>query len=454
MSSNNTDSALSNSSRLFWRPFDAPSEVLLDPPRRVQSAEGIYVRDDRHRLIDAVGGLWNVNLGYSQTPIKEAIRQQLDILPYTSVFRGNTTDLAEELAQVLLDDWFGEDGMSRVFYTAGGSDSVETALRLARQYWKVMGQADRYKFISLKRAYHGTHFGGSSVGGNANSRRFYEPLLQGCYHIPAPFTYRNPFDEQDPERLAVLCARFLEEEIVFQGPDTVAAFIAEPVMGAGGVIVPPPGFWPLCRQICDKYGVLLIADEVVTGFGRTGFPSGVRGWGVKPDMMIFAKAITGGYFPFGATAISNSTATAIEDAKGPAGFIGHGYTNSGHPVGCAAALSALRLTRELGVIENARKLGGRLLEGLETLKSRYETVGDVRGKGLMAAIELVEDKASKVHLAPDRAKKVAAVAAERGVLVRPVRNVIILSPPLIVEESHIDEIVSALDHGLQSIQNK
>ena len=251
---------------------------------------------------DAVSGLWNVNLGYSCQPIKDAISEQLQVLPYYSSFAGSATDKAIELSHTL-GEWFREDGLQRAFFTSGGSDSVETALRLARQYHKIRGDKDRYKFISLKKGYHGTHFGGASVNGNAKFRRNYEPLLPGCYQIAAPWTYRNPFNETDPATLARLCANMLEDEIQFQSADTVAAFIMEPVLGAGGVIVPHETFMPLVREICDRHGVLLIADEVITAFGRTGAWTGSRLWNTQPDLMSTAKGISNGYFPFGVTMI-------------------------------------------------------------------------------------------------------------------------------------------------------
>ncbi len=194
----------------------------------------------------------------------------------------------------------------------GRLDWVKSALRLARQYWKIKGQSDRTKFLALKKGYHGTHFGGASVNGNANFRRNYEPLLPGVFHLPAPWTYRNPFNESDPARLAQLCAAAMEDEIAFQGADTIAALIMEPVLGAGGVIVPPDNFMKLVREICDRYSILMISDEVVTGFGRTGAWSGAKLWGVQPDMMTIAKAVTSGYFPLGATLINDKIAEVFE----------------------------------------------------------------------------------------------------------------------------------------------
>ena len=283
--------------RKMWHPMAHPADSMAHPPRIITGAEGVRIRDiDGHETIDAVGGLWNVNLGFSCQPVKDAIARQLDVLPYYSTFRGTSNDAAIELS-VMLADFFAPDGLTRAFFTSGGSDSVETALRLARQYHKIRGEHGRTKFVSLKKGYHGTHFGCASVNGNANFRTQYEPLLPGCFHIPAPYPYRNPFDETDPEKLAQLCAAAFEDEIAFQGANTIAAFIMEPILGAGGVIVPHDSFMPTIREICDRNGILLIADEVITAFGRTGDWSGSRHWGVQPDMMTTAKAITNGYFP-------------------------------------------------------------------------------------------------------------------------------------------------------------
>ena len=444
------DFIIEQNAKPIWHPMAHPAEMRASPPKVIVAAEGVHITDvDGHRSLDAVGGLWNVNLGYSCEPVKQAIRQQLDTLPYYSGFRGTSTDTAIELAHALTA-FFEPEGMVRAFFTSGGSDSVESALRLARQYWKVKGQRDRTKFIGLKRGYHGTHFGAASVNGNANFRRNYEPLLPGVFHVPAPFAYRNPFDETDPQRLAQLCANALEDEIVFQGPDTVAAFIMEPVLGAGGVIVPPQTFMPMARAICDKYGVLMIADEVITGFGRTGAWSGSRLWGVRPDMMTIAKAVTTGYFPLGATMIGATVADALEANQDGFGALYHGYTYSGHPVGCAAGVAALAETRRLAVHENAAARGQRLLAGLRELAGRHALVGDVRGQGLMAALELVTDRQTKA--APDKtlATTVQQAAYAAGVMIRVSGANIILSPPLIITDEHVDTIVEAIDHGLSA----
>lgn len=435
----------------FWQPMAHPADSRRNPPTVIVSAEGVHLTDSEgNRLLDAVGGLWNVNLGYSCAAVKEAIRAQLERLPYYNAFRGATNDRAVELSGELAR-FFDEEGMERAFFTLGGSDSVEVALKMARQYHRLRGEGRRTKFLSFKRGYHGTHFGGASVNGNAKFRAAYEPLLPGCFHLPAPHAYRNPHNESDPERLAALCVAALEDEIAFQGADTIAALIAEPVMGAGGVIVPHASLMPRLREVCSRSGILLISDEVVTGFGRVGEHSGARLWGVRPDMMTVAKAITSGYFPFGAVLVAGHVAEPFESDTSGEGALDTGYTYSGHPVGAAAALAALAETRRLRLHENARVLGERLLGGLKGLVDRHENAGDARGKGLMCAIELVRDKAGKVPVAAEDAERMRLAVRDAGVMIRMSGNVVILSPPLVAEAGDIDRIVCALDAGLGAI---
>jgi adenosylmethionine-8-amino-7-oxononanoate aminotransferase len=434
-----------HNARHFWHPMAHPAEMREHPPIVVASAEGVEITDvNGHTALDAVGGLWNVNLGYSCQPIKDAINEQLATLPYYSTFRGTSNAPAVELSYALTE-WFKEDGLVRAFFTSGGSDAVETALRLARQYHRIRGELDRTKFISLRQGYHGTHFGGASVNGSAKFRRNYEPMLPGCFHIPAPWPYRNPFDESDPARLAELCASMLEAEIKFQSPDTVAAFIMEPVLGAGGVIVPHESFMPMVRDICDRHGVLLIADEVITAFGRTGAWTGSRLWGVKPDLACIAKGITNGYFPFGATMISEKIANAFEENRDGFGSIGHGYTYSAHPVGAAAALAALREIDKSDVAGNAALRGDELIAGCRKLQDQHSMIGDVRGKGLMIALELVADRETKKPLGKDKMETVLQTAYKDGVMVRISGNNVILSPSLVITSDHVAAILSALD---------
>lgn len=441
-----------HNARSVWHPMTAPSDSLKNPPAIIVGAEGTRIRDvDGHEVVDGVGGLWNVNLGYSCQPVKDAITAQLDRLPYYSIFRGTSNDAVIELSE-MLRDFFAPDGLSRAFYTSGGGDSVETALRLSRQYHKIRGEAGRIKFLSLKKGYHGTHFGGASVNGNANFRTPYEPLLPGCFHIPAPYTYRNPFNEDDPARLAQLCLQALEDEIAFQGAGTIAAFIMEPVLGAGGVIPPHPSFMPGVEAICRRNGILLIADEVITAFGRTGAWTGSRLWGVKPDFACTAKAITNGYFPFGAVMIGDHVAEVFEADDTGRAAIGHGYTYSGHPVGAAAAIACLTETLRLGVKDNAAARGQQLWAGIRALKDRHPVIGDVRGgHGLMLALELVADRATKKPADKAIPARVQETAYRAGAMIRVSGPNIIVSPPLVLTEADADTILTALEAGFAAL---
>ena len=440
-----------NNARLFWQPMAHPADSQKNPPTILTGGEGVHIIDiDGNKVIDAVGGLWNVNLGYSCDPVKQAIVEQLNVLPYYSTFRGTTNDKAIELSYELAE-FFKEDGLSRSFFTSGGSDSVEVALKLARQYHRIRGEGSRTKFLSLKKGYHGTHFGGASVNGNGKFRNAYEPLLPGCYHIPAPYTYRNPFNESNPERLATLCVAALEDEIVFQGANTIAAFIMEPVLGAGGVIPPHKSFMPIVREICDRHGILLISDEVITAFGRTGSESGARHWGVQPDMMTTAKAITNGYFPFGAVMISQQVAEVFEHDSTGSASVDTGYTYSGHPIGAAAALASLAEIKQQKIHQNAAMRGKELIKGLQGLMEKYDMIGDVRGEGLMCALELVSDRSNKQPVSKEVPLQLQKVTYDDGVMIRVSSNNVILSPPLVINDAQVAMIISALESGLRSL---
>ncbi|MCK8462755.1 aspartate aminotransferase family protein [Aliiroseovarius sp. S1339] len=438
--------------RSLWHPMAHPADSLANPPTIVTGAHGVRIKDvDGHEVVDGVGGLWNVNLGFSCQPIKDAIAAQLDQLPYYSTFRGTTNDKVIELSE-MLRDFFAPDGLTRAFYTSGGSDSIETALRLSRQFHKIRGEQGRTKFLSLKKGYHGTHMGGASVNGNANFRTQYEPLLPGCFHIPAPYTYRNPFNETDPEKLAQLCLQSFEDEIAFQGAGTIAAFIMEPILGAGGVIPPHESFMPGVRDICTKHGILLIADEVITAFGRTGGWSGCRYWGVQPDFSCTAKAITNGYFPFGAVMIADHVVETFENDTTGKAAIGHGYTYSGHPVGAAAAIACLQETLRLKVNENAAARGAELFAGLQKIGSANDIVGDVRGgHGLMCALELVSDAATKAPIDKQTVNTIQEVTYQNGAMIRVSGPNIILSPPLVLTTEDVQTILAALEAGFAAV---
>jgi adenosylmethionine-8-amino-7-oxononanoate aminotransferase len=431
----------------MWHPMAHAADMRKNPPKILVGASGIEVEDiDGNRVLDAVGGLWNVNLGYSCEPVKKAIAEQLDVMPYCSTFRGTTNDKTIELSDELIN-WFRPDGMERCFFTQGGSDSVDTAMRLIRQYWKILGQAQRTKFIAFSKGYHGTHYGGASLCGDAKFRAAYEPTLAGVFHAPSPYAYRNPFNESDPETLARHCLASVREIVQQQGPATIAAIAVEPVHGSGGIIVPHESFMPALRALCDEYGLLLMADEVICAFGRTGAWSGSRLWGVQPDVMTIAKAMTNGYFPMGATLLGGKIAEVFESDRSALGNIGHGYTNSGNPVGAAAALATLKETLRLNVADNAAARGKELLAGLEELKSRYPVIGDVRGQGLMAAVELVESRETKAPAAKPVVNAVYERTYDAGVMLRMSGNMFILSPSLIVTAEDVARILNAMDAG-------
>ena len=436
----------------LWHPMGHPGDLQSNAPTIIDRAEGVRIFDiDGHETIDAVGGLWCANLGYSNDVVKQAISDQLFKLPYYSAFAGTSNAPAIEAAERVID-FFKPDGMERAFFTSGGSDSVETAMRMARQYHRLRGQPHRIKYLSLKKGYHGTHFGGASVNGNPRFRTAYEPLLPGCFHLPSPYTYRNPFNESDPAKLAQMVAQAMEDEIIFQDPSTVAAFIMEPIQGAGGVIVPDASFMKLARNICDKHGILMIADEVITGFGRSGNWSGSRHWGVQPDMMTVAKGITSAYFPVGATLVSAKVAEAFESDQSGEGSIYHGYTYSAHPVGMAAVNACLSETVRLDLKTNAATRGSQLFDGLKVLQADFDIIGDVRGgHGLMSAVELVSDRVTKAPMEISSVKRVHKATYEAGTMVRVGGNNLLMSPPLTLTETDVQKILADLRTGLASI---
>lgn len=447
------DALKSDNAQYLWHPMAHPQAMRKNKPDIIARGEGCWVWDvDGHRLLDGVGGLWAANLGHSNRPVRDAIVAQLDELPFYNVFRGTTHPRAIELSARIVKT-MEPDGVAAVLFSSGGSDAVEGALKIARQYWKLKGQGDRYKFISLRQGYHGVHFGGMSVNGNLNFRRAYEPLLPGCFHVDTPWLYRNPYT-QDPEELGEICATLLEREIVFQGPDTVAAFIAEPIQGAGGVIVPPPNYWPRVREICDKYGVLLIADEVVTGFGRGGALFGTRLWNVKADLWCLAKGISSGYVPLGATAIGAKVAEVFQNDATGQGAVGHGYTYSAHPVAAAAALATLEQIEALDIVGNAARVGAHLQQRMRGFVEQFRCVGDVRGMGLMLGIEMVADQATRATLPRGNPMpaQVALAAYRRGLMVRVSGPNLILSPPLVITREEVDFMVDALQGAFAEVE--
>lgn len=443
-----------DNTRHMLLPNSSPARTRSKPPLVISRGEGCLVEDIHgQRYLDAMGGLWCVNVGHGRSEVKAAIAAQLDKLEYFNSFRDFTNEPSIELSAKLIEILAPEE-MARVMFASGGSDSVETAIKLARHYWRLCGAPERRHFISLEHGYHGQHFGGISLAAYDVQAKNLHPLLDGFSQIESPFPYRNPWNATG-EELGKLVAAQLERTIERLGPDKVAAFVAEPIQGAGGVIVPPDNFWPLIRAICDRHGVLLIADEVVTGFGRSGSLFGTRGYGVKADIMCFAKALTAGYVPLGATAVNRRIAAVLESKEGPEATLFHGYTYSAHPVACAAAIAVLDLTLKEKLPENAANVGRHLLMRLQSLE-QYQPVGEVRGKGLMIGIDLVIDKTTRepVHPGQGLAETIAIAAQQRGVLVRAVGSNLIISPPLTFTEADVEQLATVLHGAFEEVTRR
>lgn len=429
----------------YWHPMAHPNAWMGKDVLRIVKGDGLYVWDDKGRkMLDGFAGLWCVNVGHNRPEVKAAIQQQMDELEYYQLFDGVTHPMAEKLSNKIIE-MTRQENMSAVMYGMGGSDAVETALKVARQYWLLKNEPQRQRFISLKNAYHGVHMGGASVSGLPIYRLGYGRMVDGCSQIEAPWLYRNPWNCDDPTTLGNLVADQLEREILYHGPETVAAFIAEPVQGAGGVIVPPANFWPQVRDICDKYNILLIADEVVTGFGRSGSMFGSRGWGVKPDIMTFAKALTSGYVPLSATVVNERVADAYYANQDIKGLLMTGYTYGGHPLGCAAGLAVLDIVEKENLPANAAHMGEYLLSQLQAFPEEFPLVGDVRGKGLMLALDLVDDQKTRMPVSDVSVTyRLVELARDAGAVVRPCGTKIILAPPLVIDRAGCDLLISAL----------
>jgi adenosylmethionine-8-amino-7-oxononanoate aminotransferase len=373
-------------------------------------------------------------------------------LPFSTGYAGSSNRPAIELAERLA--WLCYAGIKRFFFTSGGAESNESAFKTARYYWRLQGKPEKTKIIGRQWGYHGTTLAAMSATGIASYWPMFEPRVPGFLHIDSPYPYRfTPAATRagDPRAPGQMAADLLEEAILREGADTVAAFLGEPVQGAGGVIVPPDDYWPRIRAICDRHDVLLIADEVITGFGRTGQWFGLFRYGIEPDIMAFAKAITSGYFPLGGIGVNDRIARAIDTAPDELTWM-HAFTYSAHPVGCAVALANLDIIEREGLVERAASLGSRLLAGLRTLGS-HPHVGDVRGLGLMAAVELVADKGTKAEFpASDKVgPRVHAATQERGMFTRLRGDVYNLAPPFTTSEAQIDRMVEILGESIRAV---
>ena len=412
----------------------------------VKGAGAILTDADGRECIDGLAGLWNVTAGHGRTELAEAMRAQAAELAYVSGYAGSSNPRAIELAERLAALCY--PSINRFFFTSGGGEATDSSIKMARAYWKLRGKPDKTRVISRIDGYHGVTLAAMSATGLSRYWPLFEPRVPGFSHVPAPDPYR--YEAPPGESQGVAAADELERAILREGADAVAMFIAEPVQGAGGVIVPPDDYFPRIREICDRHDVLLVADEVITGFGRTGRLFALDYWGVEPDVVQFAKAITSGYFPFGGIGVSDRVAETLDRAGEP---WMHAYTYSAHPVGCAVALRTLRIIEDERFPEQAAAKGGELLARLRAALTDHPHVGDVRGKGLMCAVELVEDRADKRPFPAGRGVGAAVLraAAERGLVSRVKADTYLLAPPIVVTSAQIERMVEILAESIRAV---
>jgi 4-aminobutyrate--pyruvate transaminase len=424
--------------------------------RIIVEGKGSRVKDiDGKEYLDAFSSLWNVVIGHGHKEVADAITKQLAKLEYYSPFFGFSSPPAIELAAKVVGLMPKEWNMGHVMFTCGGSETNDTNMKFARAYWAAKGKDDKKKIISRNLAYHGVTFGSMAATGIEFFKTNFDPLPPGFRHIMAPYCYRCELSLTYPD-CGIGCAKQLEEVILEEGPETVAAFIGEPVMGTGGVIVPPPEYWPMIRQICDKHEVLIIADEVITGFGRTGQMFGCMNWDVRPDLISIAKGITSGYFPLGGAIASNEIYETIRDGLPEFLPFLHGFTYNNHPVGCAAGLANLKFIEDHKVLENVREVGAYLGDRLKGLYD-HKSVGDIRWMGLMAAVEIVANKETKESIGVfpmDSTHRIEEIMWEKGVYGRAMMENVALAPVLTSTKEEIDTIVEVLDESIAQMEKE
>ncbi len=415
-------------------------------PLIIESGHGVWLKTvDGKEYIDGLAGLWNVLIGHGNTELADAARDQMAQIAYCSNYIGSSNLPAIRLADKLAG--FAYPNLNMTFFASGGGEANESAFKTVRYYWKRKGKPGKVKVIARQDGYHGVTLAAMSATGITPYWPMFEPRVPNFLHIVAPNPFRFEGDVKAGETIGGAAARALEEAIVREGPDTVGAFIAEPVQGAGGVIVPPDDYFPLVRKICDKYNVLFIADEVITGFGRTGERFALGRYGVQPDIMSFAKGITSGYLPLGGIQISDEIRDVIESAPAGQHWM-HAYTYSGHPTCCAVGLKNLEILERESLTKRAGKMGNRLMTGLHKFME-FECVGEVRGSGLMCAIEFVSDRKTKKPA--NIGGKVRQGCLERGLFTRIKGDILMFSPPLIISESEVDKIVEIVGESIKSV---
>ena len=439
--------AIENRSREDWQeldkdhhlhPFTDHKALHEKRSRIITRAEGAYIFDaDGNKILDGMSGLWCVNAGYGQRSLIDAATRQLNELPYYNNFFQCAHPPSIELAALLQE--VSPPQINRVFFAGSGSESNDTVVRMVRTYWDLMGQPERHTIISRKNAYHGSTVAAASLGGMKPMHRQSGLPIPGIEHIDQPYWFGSD-RSLSPDEFGLVTARALEEKINEIGVDKVAAFIGEPVQGAGGVIIPPDSYWPEIQRICDEYGILLISDEVITGFGRLGEWFGADYYGTRPDLMSFAKGVTSGYLPLGGVLVGDRVADVMIDRGGE--FF-HGYTYSGHPVACAVAIANIRLIREQGLVTRVKDDIGPYLQERWHKLGEHRLVGETRMIGLMGALELVASKDTLERFPEKRGAGTVCrdIFVENGLVLRAVGDTMVCAPPLVLKHEEADELV-------------
>jgi len=436
---NKTAEWRSNDHRHYLHPFTDHKELgEKGGARIITRADGVYIYDSEgSQILDGMAGLWCVNLGYGRQELVDAAAQQMQQLPYYNSFFQCTHPPAIELSELLSNLSPGD--FNHVFFTGSGSEANDTQIRLIRRYWDLQDQPEKMTIIARRNAYHGSTLGGASLGGMSAMHEQMVLPVPGIVHIDQPYQYELGAG-LSAEQFGLQQARLLEEKILELGVDKVAAFIGEPVQGAGGVIIPPESYWPEIQRICDEYGILLVADEVITAFGRLGEWFGSTHFGIKPDLISIAKGVYSGYLPLGGSLVSDRVAEVVI-ADG--GEFAHGYTYSGHPAACAVGLANLRILQQEKVIEKVREHTAPYFNKRWASLAEHPIVGEARSLGLVGAIEIVKNKETRERFTKDigAGSRCRDYCVNNGLVMRAVGDTMIVSPPLIVEDRHVDELV-------------
>ena len=421
-------------------------------PLIIESGEGIYVFDnDGKRYIEGMAGLWSVGVGFNEPRLIDAITRQAQKLPFYHNFGHKSHGPAIELAEQLIG--LAPVPMSKVFYTNSGSEANDTALKMIWYRSNALGKPDKKKIIARQRGYHGVTIAAASLTGLPNNHRSFDLPIDRVLHTSAPHYWKNARPDETEEEFATRCANELDALIQTEGPDTIAAFFAEPVMGAGGVVTPPRTYFAKIQAVLAKYDILFVADEVICGFGRTGSMFGSQTYDIRPDIMVMSKQITSSYVPFSALMVNARVFDPIAEESDRIGTFGHGFTAGGHPLGAAVALENIAIIRERHLVENARDVGAYFIGRLQELKSS-RLVGEVRGVGLIAAIELVEDQAKKSVGTPGRLGGLMNAALQRnGLISRTMTDTAAFCPPLIITRAQIDEMLDLIVKSLRELED-